>query len=164
MKIRKKSISTTQQVEGVRIAASSDYGTKFYAASLDQILNVLNNDEHSNVWVKYVLTKQGLSALDMKEHFYGSAVFGDTLYICKTDGKDILVDGKHINPEEAFDKYDPEDLTDYIEDASDEVISDSITHYELKFNDVDGIAKEMLDSGHSIVEMFNDALEIGILD
>ena len=118
-----------------------DIGTHFYSATYDQVKDVLDTHD-TNLFVLYAFENDGWDAIDIRKLF-GSSIIDDTLYICVTDGKDIYVQGKRVDPEAALSEFDVTELQDYIEPA----------------NDIESIAINMLEDGISLnrlIENYND--------
>ena len=120
MKISKSDIKAA-------IHRAKQSGTTYYRITLEDI----QENEDMNVWVKKSFDERGWDAIDFSNKLYGSKVIGNKLYLCVTDGYDINVDGKNINPEEALDEYAIDDLQDYIKDKDDDIIDRYITTYEI---------------------------------
>lgn len=137
-------------------------GTRFYAVSEDQLKDAFRTE--SNNIIRYIINRDGVNAFDLDRALFGSAVFDDVLYICDTDGKQILVNGKEIDPEDALDTYGVEELEDYIEDADDKIIKRKLTFYELKHMNLDNLAKEMIENNFGFTELVRNAEELGLLD
>lgn len=141
-------------VSSSTITAATRHGTTYYKASLDQILQVLKK-ENANVWLIGALQDSGFDALDVQNRLFGSRVINNDIYICVTDGYDITVNGQTTDPETALDDFDVEELSNYISDATDEIIHRYITVYELDFSnfDTENIAVSLLTEDHI---MFSD--------
>lgn len=120
-------------------------GTTYYMVDLDEAIDILDNDK-SNCWVFISLREYGWDCLDMDNNLFGSAIIDDTLYICITDGTDVYVDGKAVNPEDALEEYDIEDLADYIVPATDKIVERYISQYELKTPDFNELAPLLIES------------------
>lgn len=120
-------------------------GTTYYMVDLDEAIDILDNDK-SNCWVFISLRENGWDCLDMDNNLFGSAIIDDTLYICITDGSDVYVDGKAVDPEEALEEYDVEDLADYILPATDKIVERYISPYELKTPDFNELAPLLIES------------------
>ena len=134
-----------------------DIGTHFYSATYDQVKDALNTYD-TNLFVLYAFEKDGWDAIYMSKLF-GSDIIDDILYICVTDGKDIYVQGESVDPEAALSEFDITELQDYIEPADDEIIRQHITSYEIRINDIELIAINMLEDGISLnrlIENYND--------
>lgn len=141
---------------------SKGSGTVFYAATLDQIIQCYQ-DYNKNAWVRQAFIENGFDALELESNLYGSAIFGDTLYICVTDGKDIIIQGKPIFPEDAFDLFDVAELSEYIEPADDAIISRYITEYEIQTPNFDDWATDVLNDGYDFTKLVKDYQEFDSL-
>lgn len=75
----------------------------------------------------------------------------------------IHIDGTEVDPEQALDEYETEDLSAYIQDATDDIICASITGYELKFKDIENTAIQILESGVSLKDLIADADELNLV-
>lgn len=138
-------------------------GTTYYKTNLGDILNAFMSDEH-NVWIYAILDKYGYDALDIENNLFGSAIIGDDLYICKTDGEYILVDGEYIDPENAIDYAGVDAISDYIEDATDDIIFRYISEYELATDilDIEELAMDLIESGESFERIANDYFDLDV--
>ena len=152
------------KAESARVAEPSDYGTTFYKVTESQLKDALNNSKDVNLWVKAVVDRDGFRALNFKSSLFGSKVIGNTLYLCKTDGSDIEVNGKSVDPETALDQVSLSALSDYIDDADDDIICKSITEYELDFKDIEKLAIELLRENYAFNELYDAATEIGLAE
>lgn len=138
-------------------------GTTFYAITKESLSRAFDDDD-VNVWLKAVVDEEGFDALDLENNLFGSKVIGDTFYLCITDGRDILIDGKATDPEEALDKYSPEQLSDFIAHATEKLIRRYITEYEIydiewEDSSVDNLAIKLLDEGYSFYRLAKDYSE-----
>ena len=150
IKSNKKSPSTIQAEEEIRKP------TVFYKTNVDEIIEVLkDNDE--NVWLIAAFENDGLDAIDFKHNMWGSYVDGSELYICVTDGHEIEVDGKMVDPEFALEDYGVEAVSPYIEDATPDIILERIGVDEINPPYFDGWAADLLEGGHSFVELMEAA-------
>lgn len=131
-------------------------GTTYYSATLDKIIKAYEG-YNKNIWVWNAFKRYGFYAIDFDHNLYGSAVVDDTLYICVTNGQDIEVNGEYIDPEDAFDKYTPEDLADYIKPATDKIIERYITEIEIEEPDFTKEAYYILE--HDIDVDFKDLVD-----
>lgn len=148
----------------VRIAAASDFGTTYYAAEIDDIIDAMDDNPDTNIWVRHAIEKSGLEALNLEDSLFGSAVIDDKLYICRTDGKDIQIAGQDVDPEKALSDYSVEELSAYIQPSTPEIITSSITEYEIKFPDINEAASDLLEVGHTFEELMKAATEIELLE
>lgn len=140
-------------------AATQPTRTTFYKTELKDAIRVLS-DNSENPWLIAALNKLGWGAINFKTSLFGSKVFSKTLYICETDGSDILVNNKSVDPESALEDYDISDLGDYIQPATDEIILRYITTYEIKTPDFDKWAPELLEtSGYTFTDLSSAATE-----
>jgi hypothetical protein len=138
----------------------SDLGTTFYKVTLEQLKDAFSNDNiMNNILILGAIDVQGFNALNLKALF-GSVVVEDILYLCKTDGNEIEVDGKLINPEYAIEEYGIESIQSMIQDSTPEIILKDVTEYEIA-PDFDEVALYLLNSGHSfhsLVEAANESM------
>jgi hypothetical protein len=141
------------------ITASTKSGTTFYKITLDQVLDYLKNND-ANIWMIKSFEERGFDCLDMKHGFWGSKLDDDSdggidnvLYLCVTVGYDIEVDGKLIDPESAFDNYDVEQLSEYIEDADDSILKRYITEDDIETPWLDDWAPDLIQDGNSFAEL-----------
>lgn len=150
--------SMKKVIKAARINAAADMGTTFYKTNVEQILDVLK-DNDANVWLIAAFQNEGLNALDLEHHLFGSYEDGENLYICVTDGHEINVNDEEVDPELAMENYSVEQLSAYIKDATPEVILERITEFEIKPPYFDGWAAELLEDGHTFVELMEAAEE-----
>lgn len=139
-----------------------EFGTVYYRCSLAQVISALQESD-ANVWIIGELSEYGWSALDLDNNLFGSKIIRGTLYICRTDGYMIDIDGTEVDPEQALSEYGTEDLSAYIQDATDDIICASITGYELKFKDIENTAIQMLESGVSLKDLIAGADELNLV-
>ena len=130
-------------------------GTTFYVITKDAMKKAFDADD-VNVWLKAALDGDGFDAIDFDHNLFGSKVIDDTLYLCITDGRDIIIDGKSVDPEKALDKYTPEQLPDFTSKATDKLIRRYITEYEICTLNFDEIAVDLLRAGTSFERLADD--------
>lgn len=154
MKIRSNSTIT---------AAIDDTGTTFYKVTVADLVN--HYKESNNIVTSAIIDMYEFDVFDL-DRMYGSAIIDDTLYLCVTDNKDIIVDGEAVDPEHALEEYDIEDLEDYIEPATDEVLNRYASYYEFDPSkiDIDEVAAELLNGGHHLTQIIEDMTDIDLLD
>lgn len=135
-------------------------GTTFYKTNIQDIIKTLESTGF-NVFCLAALEHFGYKALDTKS-MYGSYIDDKDLYICVTDGELINVNGEEVEPEYAMEEYYPEDLAEYIQDATDDVIKKHITEYEILLIDIDELAVDLLNDGHTFQELYEAATDLDI--
>lgn len=145
----------------VELPDDSTNGTTFYRLTDDDIQNY--HKDNYNLITTYIRYNYGVGAFDL-EKMYGSALIDGDLYICVTDGNYIYVNGEPTDPETALEDFDLDDLSEYIEPATDEIISRYATEYEFKPIDIDEIALELMRAGHHFTEIVKDAYDLDLLD
>lgn len=146
------------------INSATSAGTVYYQTELSDAIDALESAD-GNVFVINELQKHGWKAIDLKHNLFGSAVIDDKLYICNTDGKDILVeDGTLADPENALFEYDTDMLSAYIKLATPDVITKSITGYEVNISDIDSSALDLLKQGVSFVDLIKAAEDLNLTD
>lgn len=123
-------------------------GTTFYKVSLPDLIDMLRKLD-ANIIMIGALEMDGWSCIDFEKNLFGSAVIDDDLYLCKTNGKDIIVNGEEVDPEYALEEYTLEELSDYIADATPEDIRLEITPYEVTNFDIEDVALDQLQAGVS---------------
>lgn len=137
-------------------------GTTFYQASEEDIERYYHNSD--NCIIEYLIHSQGLEAFDL-DSMYGSAIIDDMLYVCVTDGDYIAVgDDLEVNPEEALETYDLEDLQSYIRPITNAIIRRYVSQYEMEFPDIDDLALEMLEKDYSFTQIVKAAIELELID
>ncbi len=137
-------------------------GTTFYAVTLEQIIDTYSKPDN-NVWIMQSFIESGWDAIDYDNNLFGSQIIDDVLYICVTDGRDIIIDDENVDPEEALELYDIDDLGEYIQPASDQVIKKYITEYELNMPDFDKWAPSMISSKYDFTKLVDDYMEFASL-
>lgn len=147
-----------------KVTAAENNGTMFYRCTLDQVINA-HRDANSNVWLIYALEEYGWNAIDFDHNLFGSALIDDDLYICKTDGYEININGENVDPETALEYYDIEELSGYIENADDDIILHSITTYELSNKlDINELAIQMLNDQYSFLDLVEAAKDADFIE
>ena len=145
----------------ISAAEHPEYGTKYYRITLDDALTA--HQSTGNIWVYGALLNYGFYALNIAD-MWGSKVFGNTLYVCDTDGEDIKVGDHYVNPETALEEESLSNLQEYIiENPTDKKICDLIESDSLrqKFSDnwslnLEKFQKEtILDKWLNLIESFN---------
>lgn len=142
------------------ITAASNSGTTFYKTDIDQIINVLS-DSNINILSLEALKQFKYDAIDLT-CMYGSYIDGNNLYICVTDCKPINVGGELVDPEDAMSEYKISDLKQYIQDATDDIILNHITEYEITLVDRDNIAYNLLHNGYTFEDLYEAATDLSI--
>ena len=136
--------------------------TVFYTITESQLLKHYDADD--NYIVRYIVSENGFDAFEI-DNMYGSKLIGDILYLCVTDGNDIIVNGEEIFPEDALDMYDISALSAYIQPGDDDVIDRYVSTYELKPIDINDVAPDILDQGAvDFTEVVEWAKELDLLD
>lgn len=130
-------------------------GTTFYLVTFEQIQKYFNNED-TNIWISKAFEELEWDAIDFDNNLFGSQIIGDDLYICVTDGVDIEVGDELVYPEEALDIYTPDELSEYIKPATDEVIQKYITEFELVTPDFDKWAYDIIANNISFSKMVSD--------
>lgn len=134
----------------------SELGTTFYTVTLEQLKEAFSND---NVLIQGALQVQGWDALNLKTLF-GSEIVDDILYLCITDGNEIEVEGKLINPEYMIEEYGVKSIQSLLQDSTPEIILKEITEYEIN-PDFDDVALHLLNEGnsfHNLVKSANQSM------
>ncbi len=143
-------------------AAVDSTGTTFYEVTDEMLQDFYRDDK--NIVLTYLVRNEGLDAFDTVETAIGSAMIDGVLYVCVTDGAEIDVNGELVDPEYALDEYSIEELSDYIVPADAEVLKRFVSQYELRPVDLDDIAIELLNAGHSFSTIVQDAADLDLLD
>ena len=130
--------------------------TVFYKVTLASAINALIDQ---NIWLYCSFIYDEFNCLDI-DNMYGSKVIDSTLYLCVTDGEDILVKGASTNPEDALEKYSIEDLSSYIEDATPEIIRNYIDEYAIKKPQYDKWVPIILSNGYKFTDIVNDYIKL----
>ena len=122
--------------------------TKFYSVTENDLKDILVEGEDSNVFLYGAISTLGFDCLNL-DSMYGSGIVNSVLYLCDTNGKDIIVNGEDVAPGEALSECSIEDLSEYIYTGEDnpEIIRKELTAYELKTlstSQVNNIVKELI--------------------
>ena len=137
-----------------------NYGTAFYSVTEDQLQNYYDNEE--NIIIRYLVNEYGFEAFDI-ERLYGSAIIDDVLYICDTNGEEILVGGQSINPEDALENFTLDELSTYVIPADDSIIKRYLSEYELAEFDLDDVAYDLIDGTTTFSDVAKWADKMGLL-
>lgn len=143
------------------IKEAIESGTTYYVCEREEVLNALDQNK-SNIILREMIRLYGLRCLNTASSLFGSIVVGDTLYLCVTDGRDININGDFVDPEKALLDYTIEELSRYIQPATNQIIQRYITGYELKPFRVDDVAKRMLEH-YSFTALASAAVDIGLI-
>lgn len=142
-------------------------GTTFYPIPAERLLKAFDRARKKlNKFFVDIIRYTDLEALNVDE-FYGSQIdtVNRVLYLCVTDGKPIKVNGEEVDPEEALDKYTIEDLAEYTEQPSDDLILKHISMYELNpevfdADTIDMIVQDNLEKGVHFKDIVKDYDEL----
>lgn len=104
-------------------------GTTYYRISSDQILKAYSA-KTEDPFIYYAIAEDGLAAINL-DTLVGSQIVDDELYICQSDGQNIIVDNTEVDPFVALEEYGVEACENYIEDVDSKFILDTITIYEI---------------------------------
>ena len=138
-------------------------GTVYYKCTLDQIIDALSKEDE-NLWLQYALKEYGWKALNLDTYMFGSKIINNLLYLCKTDGYYINIDGEEVDPEEALDEYPLDKLAAYIQDFDEGVVRSTISMYDMAVVDLNVIAISMLEDGRDYTEITKRAIESGLIE
>lgn len=122
-------------------------GTAFYQVTADDALEALSQSG-GNKFSMQAFKDNGWDAVNIDD-MYGSRIINDVLYICQTDGEEIVVGSALVDPEEALDEFDLDELAEYIHRTTPRVILQFLSPYDIIIDDVDNLALELLESGES---------------
>lgn len=138
-------------------------GTAYYKCTLDQVIDALSKEDE-NLWLVYALKEYGWKALNFDTYMFGSKVINNLLYLCKTDGYYINIDGEEVDPEEALDEYPLDKLAAYIQDFDEDVVISTISMYDMAAVNLNNIAISMLEDGRDYTEITKRAIESGLIE
>jgi hypothetical protein len=137
-------------------------GTTWYPVTAKQFKEFAE-DIIENIFIKYTAIYDGFEALDL-DLMYGTRIIDDVLYICSSDGKDIRIGDEEVSPEFALDNFTPDELSAYMEDATDKVLESHTTandfDKDLLKENLDNAAIEALQDGIDFSELIDDYNEI----
>lgn len=141
---------------------SATSGTVFYRVDKDLLKKLA--DESDNTIFQFLVKEYSFNAFDFKKNLFGSGIVNNVLYVCNTDGSDILVNGDEVDPESALEDYNIEELEGYIQDIDVDDLSKYLTYYELDVPDMDGLITNMVKDGYAPTQIIRDAKDMGMLD
>ena len=136
------------------IFGASSIGTTYYKIYLDDAITELK--KHGNLFTYNEIKQLGFESIDISKHLFGSKIIDNILYLCITDGKDIIVDKYPIDPVDALKFLDIEELYDYIKDGSSKIILQYITPYEVPIDNFEESAIELLSEGFKLDQIVKD--------
>ena len=143
------------------ILAAEEFGgnSTWYKIKAEDILKY--SSYRNNVWIKYKLEHEPLEKCINLYYMDGSKVYGDTLYYLKTDYSDIEVDGEEVDPVDALDLYELEDLSEYISDILPVEVVRNITDDDILFenNEIEPMFEELIQI-YPADQVFEDADEL----
>ena len=143
------------------INAAIESGTTYYVCKRSEVLNALDQNK-SNIILREMIRLYGLRCLNTDSALFGSIVDSGVLYLCVTDGREINVNGESVDPEKALLDYPIEELSEYIQPATNQIIQRYVTGYELKPFNLDDVAKLMLEN-YSFTAIASAAADIGLI-
>lgn len=146
MKVIKRNKSITAAEMGQR--------TVWYEADLDMVRNALREE---NLILYGAIQTHGFDAIkDIDMNIPGSYIddVEDRIYICVTDGSQVVVDGEEVDPDEAMEEYGPEALEGYILPATNQMIVNKLTSYEINNYDLDLVAQDLMDESYSFIDIY----------
>ena len=129
--------------------------TTYYRVTVKDLLDYFKD---KNVWMWAAFDNEGFDCLDIKS-LYGSAIIGDTLFLCETNGVEIEVDGEQVDPETALEDYSISALSKYIKDVTDKAIEKNIDEYVIKGFKYDKWAPDLIKK-YDFTDMVDDYLEL----
>lgn len=136
------------------IFSATNIGTTYYEIDLDFAITELR--KHGNLFTYMQIKQLGFECIDLSKNLFGSEIIDDKLYICVTDGKDIIVDNYPINPIDASKFYNIDELYDYVETGSSKVVIQYITPYEVPVDNFEESTIELLSEGFSLDQIVKD--------
>ena len=146
----------------IKAAEEFSFGTIFYSVTEDELKRYYK--DNGNIFTKYLVQEEGFKAFDL-DRMYGSAVIGDTLYICETDGSFIEVNGEEVEPEFALEDYTIEDLEPYIQELPEKDIKNKLGNYELADFDINDVSTYLIaDEGYEFFEVIDALKDLDLLD
>lgn len=160
--IETKSVNN-QPIMSARNDTLPDTGTVWYKASYIKIKNALGDAiPDVNPWISIYFDRENFKSIDFNHNLWGSFVEGDDLYICVTDGYDIEINGEMVDPEQAYELYGLKALSDYIQPATDQIITSKITDDEMFAVPFDDLIDDVLAGGWSFTEAVKYAIDAGL--
>lgn len=124
------------------VAESISATTRFYPVELDWFIQLLK-DNDKNPMLIWLVEQKGFDAFDL-DQLYGSAVSDDVLYLCDTNGEDILIDGEPVDPETAIENYGIEAIQPYISDPDTKYILRYLSPDEVSEIDLEEAAQALM--------------------
>lgn len=138
------------------IKANMDSETTFYKITLNDLKQAFSNE---NAWLLASINNLGFRAIDI-DSLIGSRVIDNVLYLCVTNGVDIDVNGKQADPEDALFQYNLDDLSEYVEDATEDIILANIDEYNMKPPNYDSLASDLISDGYTFTELVDYYLQL----
>ena len=120
--------------------------------------DLLDYFKNKNIWMWAAFDNEGFDCLDINS-LYGSAIIGDTLFLCETNGVEIEVDGEQVDPESALEDYPISALSKYIKDVTNKAIEKNIDEYVIKGFKYDKWAPDLIKK-YDFTDMVDDYLEL----
>lgn len=160
----KKVISSTA-MRMQKITAAESVGTTFYKITDKMLKQIHENDE--NFVMRYLVDKYGFEAFEL-DKMYGSFYDDENnvFYLLVTDGKEIQIKGKELDPEYIFDEQDItlEDIQPFVQDANKDTVKRYFSSYELKPIDIDDVAAEVMETGSLFTTTIKELYELDLID
>ena len=144
----------------VIVSAENTSGTTWYEITAQDILK--NATYAKNIWIKYKLENYPLDECINLYYMDGSKVYDNILYYCDTDYAPILIDGEEVDPIDALDLFDLEDISEYISKNTPPSISGRFTDddFEFRNNEIDRLF-EVLISEYPAKQVIEDGEDLG---
>lgn len=165
----KRLLKTKYSPEMVNISAAENEGTSIYVISAEYIKNFLTEQANNSNSSEYLFISAAYEIYGLRifnqDVFYGSLFEGDTVYLLDTDGKDVYISNEDYDPEELLEKFDIEDLQNFIRDVDNDVMKRYFTEYEVDWSkiDIEDVAISLLNEGKSLQDVVQSAQECGLL-
>lgn len=139
---------------------SSKFGTTIYRFSRDDVSDSLNS---RNIVMGAAFDTEGWNSINFK-NLPGSEVINNILYLLVTDGHEIEIEEEFEDPEDLLRMYRPDQLEDFIEDGTEEILKNYVTFYEMDI-DLDEAAYYLIHKdNYSFTDVLKAADDINLLN
>lgn len=137
-----------RKIQGATSGSVEPGSTVIYKLTLDELVDILKKN-HDNIITIWQLQTDGFDAIDMDANMWASRVIDDVLYLVRTDGHDIVVNGQTVDPEDLMEQVEEgvfslNDIQPYFAEPDEKYIRVAVDPYAMKTPDYDQAAFELL--------------------
>lgn len=134
--------------------------TVFYKTTVNDVKKYLKKE---NIWLKMVFDLYEWNCININD-MLGSKIIDNVLYICESDFAVFEIDGEDVDPVSMLSDFDIDEIQDFIEPVTTDILKQRLTHYEFKIKDINEIAFDLIVSGYDFKEIVEAAYDIEVLD